>query len=270
MSTARPAALQVVVGGDDFLAERAVDDLAAAIRRVDPGVERRYVDAGATGAEGAFAEAASPSLFGDGALVIIESFESAGDALVDAIILAAAADEGFWFVALHPGGAKGKKVLDRLIAAGAPQIPAVAPKRGKAMTDWLLGEFRRAGRKASAEGVDAIVEAVGPDLRALAGACAQLAADVESDPISPADVQQYFGGVAEVTGFQIADAVLGRSPVEALRTLRLAADADERRVGPATVAAVAGGLRSLVRYSGAARGASEADIAREEIGRAHV
>ena len=260
-----PPRLVAVVGADEFLVDRAVDDLLVAIRKLDPVVQRHDIDAAAGGAEGQFAAAASPSLFGEGALVVLDSFESASEALVGDLLAAVATAEpdGFWYVVLHPGGVKGKKVLDRTVAAGAKQVAAIAPKRGKALSDWLVGEFRRANRKVTSEGLEAITEAVGTDLRSLASACSQLASDVEADPISDVDVRRYFGGIAEVSGFQIADAVLGRTAIEALMSLRWAASADERRVGPATVAAVAGGLRSLVRYSGTARGASEADAARE-------
>jgi DNA polymerase-3 subunit delta len=263
MPTAPPPPVTLVIGSEDLLVERAVADLLAAVRAVDPTAERRDVDAAAADAAVRLNEAASPSLFGEAAVVVVDSLDAAEDLVGDELVAAAGGGDGVWFVALHPGGVKGKRLLDRLRAAGVPEVSAAPLKRGRATQEWLVAELRRHRRRATSDALDVLYQAVGQDLRALAAACSQLASDVAADPIGVDDVRAYFGGIAEVTGFQISDAVLDRSPIEALRALRWAAASDERRVGPATVAAVAVGLRSLVRFSATARGASEFEAAKE-------
>jgi DNA polymerase III subunit delta len=65
-----------------------------------------------------------------------------------------------------------------------------------------------------------------------------------------------------VSGFQVSDAIWERRTEDALRSLRWTAETGDRsRIGPATVGAIASGLRGLIRYAGAPRG-SEADVAR--------
>lgn len=59
--------------------------------------------------------------------------------------------------------------------------------------------------------VAALLESVGSDLRELSSAVGQLVADTEGE-ITVASVRQYYVGVAEVAGFDIADqAVAGRA-----------------------------------------------------------
>ncbi len=110
----------------------------------------------------------------------------------------------------------------------------------------------------------ALYDAIGQDLGLLVGAVSQLVSDVDANPITADDVHHYFAGVADVSGFTIADAVWERRYAEALRTLRQAMlTADAGRVGPSTVSSLASGLRTLVRVGGMPPGASEADVARE-------
>jgi DNA polymerase III delta subunit len=263
MPAADPASVTLAVGNEDLLVDRVVAAVLAAVRRIDPSAERRDVDAAAADAAAQLNLAASPSLFGEAAVIVVDSIDSAEDLVVDELVRAASGADGMWFVAIHPGGVKGKKILERLRKAGAAEVACAAPKRGRATQEWLADEFQGMKRKVTPRALDVIQEAVGLDLRELASACSQLVADIEHDPIDEADVREYFGGIAEVSGFQIADAVLGRQAVEALLALRWAAAGDERRVGPVTIAAVASGLRSLVRYSGAARGGSDLEVAKE-------
>ena len=112
--------------------------------------------------------------------------------------------------------------------------------------------------------VAALYESIGHDLGLLSGAVSQLVSDVEANPIEMDDVRDYFAGVADVSGFTIADAVWERHYVEALRSLRLSMlSTDQGRVGPATISALANGLRSLVRVGGMPPGASQDVVAKE-------
>jgi hypothetical protein len=67
------------------------------------------------------------------------------------------------------------------------------------------------GRRADAQAVRALVDAVGSDLRELAASCAQLVADT-TGLIGPEAVERYYGGRIEATGSGSADAaVAGQS-----------------------------------------------------------
>lgn len=263
---ARPAArVTLVVGPEEVLVERAVGDAVLAARGVAPDAERRMVDARADDAAAELAEALSPTLFGDSAVIVVQSLEQVDDATARVLRTAVAEPpEHIWLVLLHAGGAKGKAFLEELRKAGVAEVPCGEIRRGRDALDFVAKEVSRHGRTATREAVAALYDAVGHDPRMLAAAVAQLASDVETDPLGVADVAQYFDGMAEVSGFQISDAVWERRPVDALRNLRWALDTgDGARMGPATVGAVASGLRGLVRYAGAARGAPEATVAKE-------
>ncbi|MEZ5115793.1 MAG: hypothetical protein R2737_05945 [Candidatus Nanopelagicales bacterium] len=262
---ARPADATLLVGPEPVLVDRALADLVAAVRRIEPTAEVRRLDASADDAAGALAEALGPTLFGDAAVVVVRGVEAADQATVDVLLRALSEPEpGTWVVVIHPGGAKGKKVLEAARATGAAEVACPEVRKGRDALDFLAKEVARHRRAATREALAALYDAVGHDVRLLSAAVDQLCVDVETDPIGVEEVARYFGGVAEVSGFQISDAVWERRPVDALRYLRWAAEAGDRgRIGPATVGAVASGLRGLVRYAGAPRGVPEATVAKE-------
>jgi DNA polymerase-3 subunit delta len=106
-----------------------------------------------------------------------------------------------------------------------------------------------------------LVQAVGQDLRALAGAVDQLSATREADgPITLAVVRQYFGGRADVRGYEIADAAIDGRYDLALERVRWA----ETAKIPATyiTSALASGLRSLAKLADAPSSLSESDVAK--------
>jgi DNA polymerase III delta subunit len=109
--------------------------------------------------------------------------------------------------------------------------------------------------------VELLVISVGGDLRELAAAAAQLAADTEG-VVDEDVVRRYYAGRAEVTGFEVADRLLEGRAAAALESLRylLAAEAVSK-VAPIVVAAVARNLRALALVVAAPRGASAAMLA---------
>jgi DNA polymerase-3 subunit delta len=160
----------------------------------------------------------------------------------------------------HTGGAKGKAVLDRLRAAGAREVKAQPLKKWE-LPGWVTIEFKHHKAQVNQAAAAILVDAVGEDMRALAGAVDQLAADTQGKPVTEDTVRRYFGGRAEVKGFAVADAAIDGKGPDALEQLRWAFAA---RVDPVLItSAVAGGLRALARYMSAPRGLREADLARE-------
>jgi len=257
--------ITLVVGPEVALVDRAVLAAAARARAEDPSTQRVQVSAGAEDAASTIRTALSPNLFGDGVLLVVEGIDAAGDDVAQAIREAVAdlpANVGL--VLTHPGGVKAKALLDVVRAAGATVVDCPSVKRGKATVDFLVREFAAHRRRATADAIGVLYEAIGQDVAMLAAAVSQLAADVQVDPIDEPAVRAYFAGVADVSGFAIADAVWERRSADALRMLRQAMLGSESgRVGPVTVAALAAGLRSLVRVGAMPPGASEVDVARD-------
>src|SRR5690606_40396889 len=109
-----------------------------------------------------------------------------------------------------------KKLLDAVKSAGHPVVVCEAIKKDSDKTAFVSDELRRAGRRADAGGVRALVEAVGSDLRELASAVAQLVADTKGT-IGAQVVEQYYGGRIEATGVRVADAAVAGKGAEAVR-----------------------------------------------------
>jgi DNA polymerase-3 subunit delta len=260
-----PARLTLLVGSEEFLVARAVARAIAGARGIDPGVERRDVDAAEPSAVGALQTAMSPSLFGEAAVVVVTGLADAPDPVHDAL-LAGLADlaDGTWVVAQH-AGSRNKRALDALRAAPVPggvvEVPCAEVKRGRPMRDLLEAEARASGRRLTTDGADALVLALGSDVSLLVGALEQLMADEPEDPIDAAVVTATFAGVAEVSGFQLADAVWEGRGLLALQRLRWGM-ASQTVSGPGAVGSLASGLRAMVRVLGTPRGMAEADVAR--------
>lgn len=247
---AEPAALVLVAGPEQLLAERAVERVVRLAREREPDLEVTTLDAAAYQA-GRLRVVASPSLFGEGRLVLVEALESAGDELLaDLLGHVAEPPPDVMLVVRHSGAPRGRKVADALRQAGAVVVGADAIKRDGDKTAFVTDELRRARRRAEPAAVRALVEACGSDLRELAAACAQLVADTDG-PLTADVVARYYGGRVEATGFRVADAAAAGRAGEAVSLLRhaLATGSDPVPL----VAALAAKLRTLVKV-GAARG----------------
>jgi DNA polymerase-3 subunit delta len=262
-----PAAPVVLVtGGEDLLAERALAAVTRAVRTLDPDVTVERVDA--AGYEpGRLSQLSGPSLFGGGTLIMVENVESAVEAFVDdcRAYLGSPPGEGVFLVLRHAGGSRARSLVDAARAAGAPEAVCAPLTRDEDKVDFVTAEFKRLGRRISAQAVRALVDAVGSDLRELAASCDQLASDVvtaaASGPEEPGQarieveqVEEWFGGRVEVTGFRVADAAVAGRSDQAMSLLRhaLATGADPVPL----VAAVAAKVRAMAKVSAAGRGRS--------------
>ncbi len=257
--------ISLIVGSETVLVQRAVLQVSTAARRADPSVQRSVIAAGSETAVNDLREATAPNLFGDGGVIVLTDVDQADEALGKAlrsVIVDLPADT--YLVVTHPGGVKGKALLDALRAAGAQEVDCKPVKKGKDTLAFLAQEFAMHKRKVTSDALAALYESIGHDLGLLSGAVSQLVSDVEANPIQMDDVRDYFAGVADISSFTIADAVWQRQYVEALRALRMSMlSSDQGRVGPATISALATGLRSLVRVGGMPPGASKDAVAKE-------
>jgi DNA polymerase-3 subunit delta len=252
--------LVLVSGPEQLLAERAVEHTLEELRVSEPELEviRLYA---AAYQPGDLALHASPSLFGGAKCLVVHDLDEAGEDLQTDLLAALAAPPApdLTLVVLHRSGARGKKVLDTMRGSGARVIDAPAIRSDRDKADFAAHEFRRAHRKATHEAVQALVEAVGRDVRELAAACQQLVDDT-TGVIDEQVVLTYHGGKVEATGFRVADAAVAGDTAEAMRLLRHAIAVG---VDPVPIVAVlAQQVRQLIRVGAAGRGRS-GDVARE-------
>ncbi|MFF0155329.1 DNA polymerase III subunit delta [Micromonospora sp. NPDC005203] len=245
------APILLVLGDEELLATRAVTEAVAKVRGVDPEVDVREYQASAL-TVGEIAEMLSPSLFGGRRLLVLRSGQDARKDLVAALLAYAKnPDPDVQLLVLHLGGAKGKAFADGLRAAGATVIPATKLKGHRDRVAFVRDEIRRAGGKCTDDAAEALIAAVGNDLRELAAACSQLIADTDGR-ISADAVARYYRGRVEVTGFTVADATMVGDVPGALEALRWALHVG---VDPVPIAdALADGVRTVARVASAGRG----------------
>lgn len=219
------AALTLVVGDEELLVARAVSRTLGAATTDVPGDEAapsvHDVEAGEC-TVGGFAEILSPSLFAEERLLVVRNLQDADKDLVAALTdFAESPEPGVAIVAVHAGGAKGKAALEALKAAGAQTIEISRIKTVRDREQFAVDEVRAAGGSLDRDAAADLVGAIGADLRELATACQQLAADVGGQ-LSADDVATYYRGRAESTGFAVADRAVEGDLAAALETLRWA------------------------------------------------
>lgn len=250
----------LITGTNEFVAERALSGARKAVLAADSDADISELDSADLG-PGTVAEISSPSLFAASRCVVVRRLEDLPEAAAAELLsYVAAPAPDVHLVLHHTGGAKGKALLDKLRGVGVTEVKAQQLKKWD-LPRWVTGEFARHGVRVTDATAGTLVDAVGEDLRALAGAVEQLAADADGAPVTSELIRRYFGGRAEVKGFAVADAVLAGQPGAALEQLRWAFAS---RVDPVLItSAIASGLRALARYNSAPLGLREADLARE-------
>lgn len=263
-STAFGKLLLITAGGPggEFLADRTRARALASVIASEPGCEVTAASAGSLTA-GEFLGLTSASLFSASTALVLTDLQDAAEAPSDELA-AYAADPSpdVAVILVHAGGQKGKKLLDHLRSTAAvTEVKIDAPKYERDFVGWVRGESRDVGAPLDAAAATLLVQAVGQDLRALAGAVDQLAATREgNEPISADTVRKYFGGRADVRGYEIADAAIEGQFDAALERVRWAESA--KVAAPIIVSALAGGLRSLAKLADVKSGVSDADAAK--------
>ena len=251
MEPVPPTPVRLVLGEEELLVERAVQDVVAEVREGEPGAElRRYRASELTPVD--LADALSPSLFAEGRVVVVASAHEAGKDLSGAIVEQATdTADGIVLVITHAGGARNKALADTLRAKGAAVTRCDKLGRFEERADFVRAEVRRAGGKIVPDAVGVLIEAVGSELRELAAATGQLVADT-GGVIDENAVRRYHRGRAETTGFAVADKVVAGDRAGALEALRWA-----QLLGvPAVLIAdaLADAVRTLAKVGSAGRG----------------
>lgn len=248
----------LVHGSEELLAERTVDALVAMARAEDPAAE--VAETSAAGLDGGeLVQMTSGSLFAARSVVVIDDLGDAGETLARQVLaMVASPAPEVALVLVHRGGTKGRGLLDKVKKAKVPVYPATALKSNE-LVGFVENEARRASVRIDRPAAQALVDAVGPDLRGLAAAVAQLGADSEDGLVREELVQRYFHGRAEVKGFAIADAAIEGRTAQALGDLRWALASGTAPV--LVTSAMASGLRGLGRLSAVRGRGADAQVA---------
>lgn len=250
-TVAPPAPLTLVVGDEEFLVSRAVDDLRHAALAADPATEVHELDGSAVEIT-ELMQLLSPSLFGGRRLVLLRNAQDLPAAQQPVVLpQLLEVDPDCAVVVQHLGGAKGKAVLESTRKAKPVEISCAKLTRAEERADFLRGELKRFGGRISADGAAALLDAVGSDLREISAVTAQLIGDTGGN-IDAAAVAAYHRGRAEVTGFAVADQAVIGNVAGALTNLRWALNVGVPSVVIAD--ALADGVRTVARVIGAGPG----------------
>lgn len=260
-----PAPLHLVLGEDEFLTERATSSVVSTVRAAapageDPPVVSRLGGPDVTAPQ--LFELLSPSLFGEARVVVITGAAELGKDAV-AAVLGAAKDlpEETVLVVQHTGGGRAKTLVADLRKAGAEEHAAGKISRHMDVVGFVRSEFRGLKVRVAPEACEALVEAVGTDLRSLASACGQLVADT-GGKVDVEAVRRYHSGVVGVSGFTVAERAVTGDTAGAIEALEWAMHTGVPHVVLAD--ALADAVNSIAMV-GTQRGVPPADLARQGL-----
>ena len=252
--------MTLVAGPEQFLRERAVADVLARARHLDPDIEVTQLEAAET-TPSELVETLSPSLFATSRAAVVAGLEQCQDDLAGALEqIAVNPPDGAIVVLVHPGGNKGRRLLDTLRRRSVPEVRCDAVRRPDDLVDFVDTEARSHHGRIDREAAVRLIDVLGGDLRGLASMTEQLVADGDGHVTLPL-VSAYVDGRADVKGWAVADLAITGQTSRALAELRWALSSGTDAV--LVVGALAGSLRSLTRLAAVPRGYREADIARD-------
>lgn len=235
----------LISGPESLLAERAVTEMVAAALKERPDAGLTRVDAAGLDV-GSLAEVTGGSLFASSTIVVVSDLAELPAEVADLLVAMAGRPSPDLALALvHPGGVKGKALIDRLKKArvGLVECPAIKPWD---LPQFVSAEARRQQGRLDVATAAALVDAVGTDPRSLVAAVRQLLDDTPDRVITEPAIRRYFGGRAEVTSFAVADDVMSGRSDGALGKLRWALS---NGVAPVLVtSALSNNLRGLGKY----------------------
>ncbi|MFC6317009.1 DNA polymerase III subunit delta [Corynebacterium gerontici] len=212
------APVHLILGDDEFLRERVRLQLTSEIREQAEVTVSRVKAGEVTQSE--LLELLSPSLFAERRVIVLEHFEDAGKE--PATLIAEAAREpieGMYLLICHAGGGRQKSMVPKLKKLA--QVHEVFKLKANERPGWVTAEFRSHGVNTTPDVIHALLDGVGSDLRELASAVSQLVAD-NPDGIDASTVRKFYDGIAEVSGFDIADLAVSGQTARAVASTRRA------------------------------------------------
>ena len=249
--------LYLILGSEGALADSALLKLTAQLK--DESAELTTLSASEV-IVGDIADALAPSLFSERRALVIKELQDLPEDSRDEITrYLDNTDPTTTVIFMHKGGVKGKALLDAIKKAKATIIACEPLKKESEKQEFVRNLFLDFGRKATPAAVNALVNAVGGDLRELSGACSQIVSDTPTGTIDEGHVEKFHQGRIETTGFDVADIALDGNLAQALITLRgaIATGTDPVMI----TSALASALRGLAKVSGANRNVKSFELA---------
>jgi len=249
--------LYLILGSEGALADSALLKLTAQLK--DESAELTTLSASEV-IVGDIADALAPSLFSERRALVIKELQDLPEDSRDEITrYLDNIDPTTTVIFMHKGGVKGKALLDAIKKAKAIIIACEPLKKESEKQEFVRNLFLDFGRKATPAAVNALVNAVGGDLRELSGACSQIVSDTPTGTIDEGHVEKFHQGRIETTGFDVADIALDGNLAQALITLRgaIATGTDPVMI----TSALASALRGLAKVSGANRNVKSFELA---------
>jgi len=247
----------LILGSESALADRALNKLNSQLKDEKCEITNLF---SADVIVGDIADALAPSLFSEKRALILRDLQDLPEESRDEIIrYLDTPDASTTVIFVHKGGVKGKALLDA-IKKVKPEIIACEPiKKEAEKQEFVRDLFLDLKRKATPGAINALVGALGNDLRELQSAVGQIAADAPAGTIDELIIDKFHQGRIETTGFDVADAALDGNLSATLIALRSAL---ETGTDPVLItSAVASALRSLAKVSGVNRSAKSFEVA---------
>jgi DNA polymerase-3 subunit delta len=259
-ASAPPLPITLISGSDDLLVTRAIGRVVAAARGADPMAEVTDYSTGQfTGDEAMTLH--NPSLFGGWRVVVVRGVHEVNEEVAQSLLSFAKSPVPEIALVLTTTG-RASALVNALRKLKIPEVKAAPITQAFKRAQFAAEEARSNGGRITDDAAKLLVEAVGSDLGAIAGAVQQLMSGAgPRGVITDEVVAQHFRGRAETTGFNIADAVLAGELDRGLTLLRQSLD-----VGTPAVfipSALASGLREIAKVSAVqGQGQSRAELAK--------
>lgn len=252
--------MHLIVGEEDFLAERIAKGVKDQLRVELPAGESLQVTSMKAGqlTPPDVVELFSPSLFSDTRAIEFTDAGEAGKEPME-LLLKACLDvaPGITVIIKHNGKGRNKALLDKLKKIAT--VHQAAKLNARERQTFVTNEFRDLGVRPTPDVVMALLEGVGSDLRELASAVSQLVSDTNGH-VTVEDVRAYHQGVAEVSGFDIADLAVSGQTTRAVASTRRAL---QLGVAPVLIAAALSNSVMAIARCYAVRGrADERELAK--------
>ncbi len=260
-TAAPPQPVTLITGTDDLLVSRAISAVVNAARAADPMADVNDYGAGQFTTDEVLT-LNNPSLFGGWRVVVVRGIQDLPEEVATALSDYAHAPAPDLALVMTATG-RPSALVNALRKLKVTEVKAAPITSSYKRAQFAADEARRHGGRITDDAAKMLVEAVGSDLGAIAGAVEQLMASTgPRGLINDETVAQLFRGRAETTGFNIADAVLNGELERGLALLRQSLE-----VGTPPVfipSALAGGLREIAKVGAATqrRGQSRAELAK--------
>lgn len=212
---AQPAPVVLIMGPETSLASKALASIRSQLRAANPQLEVSEIAEGDY-TPGLILELASPSLFAEPRLLVIQSAQEGLLADLGQHLAAPVADVTIVVRIPNLVGHNGK--VRKEIGPKALVVNCDELKRDSDKIEFVKKEFAKANLKIDQAAIRNLVSSFNTDLGELGAACSQLIARGESVTVTTID--EIFGGRVETNAFKIADAALAGNAAEAIRLFR--------------------------------------------------